>query len=79
MAEPRKQTNPEGPPSEKPDDACLTNEEAQEEAQAEEHFITGTRLALIMVALISAMFLVALVGCLPITCVYEHGYSRSFR
>ena len=77
MAEPRMQTNPEGPPSEKPADACRTNEEAQEKAQAEEHFITGTRLALIMVALISAMFLVALVGCFPVACVYK--YSRPFR
>lgn len=39
-----------------------TSEEAQDNAQSQEQVVTGMRLVLIIVALISAIFLVALVS-----------------
>lgn len=65
MADPRQCIEPEISSSEKPTDVSPSNKEAQEKAQAEEKSITGPRLALITVALISATFLVALVSCRP--------------
>lgn len=65
MADPRQCIEPKISSSEKPTDVSPSNKEAQEKAQAEEESITGPRLALVMVALVSAMFLVALVSCHP--------------
>lgn len=45
-----------------PDTTSNSNNEAQEKSQAEERTLTGLPLVLVLVAIVSAMFLVALVS-----------------
>lgn len=66
-----KSTGPDG------SDVCQADQEAKTKSQAEEQTLTGMPLTLLTIALVSAMFLVALVCSNP--CIFTVSSSHNIR